>query len=118
MNLAAIFLGLAALGGITIVAMRLSGQPHPPTWLALVHGAIAATGLGILAYTAATVGVPQRALIALGIFVLAALGGTFVFLTYHLKDLPLPIPLILGHGITALVGFALLMTTIFQNAGP
>jgi hypothetical protein len=114
-GLSAIFLGLAALGGLVIVIMRLAGTPRPPMTLALVHGAVAATGLGILAYTAATTGVPQLALIALGVFVLAALGGAFIFFTYHLKGLALPIPFILGHGITAIVGFVLLVITIFRT---
>jgi hypothetical protein len=118
MSLAAIFLGLAALGGMLMVAMRLGGQPRPPLWLALVHGAVAATGVGILAYTAATTAMPQMGLIALGVLVLAALGGAFIFFTYHLNEKPLPIPLILGHGFTALVGLALLIVTVLRQAQP
>lgn len=115
MAMAAVFLGIAALGGLVIVAMRLGGQPRPPLWLALVHGAVAAIGLVILAYTAATAGVPQMAQIALGLFALAALGGAFIFLGYHLKEKPLPIPFILGHGVAALVGVALLIITLLQQ---
>jgi hypothetical protein len=115
MTTAAIFLGLAALGGLTMVIMRLKGTPLPPTGLALAHGGIAAVGVLILAYTAATAGLPQRALIALGIFVLAALGGLTIFLMFHLKNRPLPIPLILGHGLIAVVGFVLLVLTIYQG---
>jgi hypothetical protein len=115
MGLSAIFLGIAALGGMTIVAMRLGGTPRPPLWLALLHGGVAATGLVILAYTAATTGVPPMAQIALGVIVLAALGGAFIFFTYHLRGLPLPIPFILGHGLIAAVGLALLIITFVRT---
>jgi hypothetical protein len=113
MDLAAIFLSLAALGGLAMLVIRLGGTPRPPTWLALVHGLIAATGLVLLAYAAATTGIPQRAQIALGIFVLAALGGAAIFVLYHLQNRALPIPLILGHGLVALVGLGLLLFTVY-----
>jgi hypothetical protein len=114
MPTAAVLFLLAALGGITMVGIRLSGQPRPPTWLALGHGAIAASGLVTLIYTAAMQTIPLLAQIALGIFVLAALGGATIFLGFHMKEKPLPIPLMLGHGAAALTGFVLLVLAIFQ----
>lgn len=114
MQLAAGCFGLAALGGLTMVAIRLKGAPWPPMWLALGHGAIAATGLGLLGYEAYDPGVPQLAQAALGIFVLAALGGAAIFVLFHLKRRPLPIPIILGHGLLALVGLALLLTSLYR----
>jgi len=112
LTVAAILFGVAALGGVTMVAIRLRGDPLPPLWLAVAHGAIAATALGILAYQAYDPGIPQLAQYALGVFVLAALGGAFIFLTFHLKNRPVPVPLILGHGLVAIVGFALLLVAI------
>src|SRR5438034_6958674 len=97
MQLAAIFFALAALGGLTIAGMRLSGTPRPPIWLAMGHGAIAAAGLLTLIYTAATQPLPTIALAALGFFVLAAAGGATIFVLFHLRAKPLPIPLVLGH---------------------
>ena len=114
MQLAAIFFALAALGGLTMAGMRLSGTPRPPTWLALGHGAIAATGLFTLIYTAATQTLPLVALAALGCFVLAAAGGATIFALFHLKEKTLPIPLVLGHGALALTAFVLLLIGIFQ----
>lgn len=113
MEIAAFILLLAALGGGTIAAMRLGGTPHPPTWLALGHGAVAATGLGTLIYSAATQTIPLLAQVSLGIFLLAALGGATMFLMFHLKEKPLPIPLMLGHGAAALTAFVLLLMAIF-----
>ena len=113
MQAAAIVLGLAALGGLLMAGIRLSGTPRPPTWLALGHGAIAVTGLALLAYAAAVPGIPTLAQIALGLFVLAALGGGTVFVLFHLKEKPLPIPLVLGHGLLAATALVLLLIATF-----
>jgi hypothetical protein len=113
---AAIVLGLAALGGLTMVAIRLGGAPRPPTWLALGHGAIAVIGVVLLAYAAVSPGIPQLAQVALGLIVLAALGGAAIFLLYHLKSLPLPIPMVLGHGLLALAGLTLLLVSLYLIA--
>lgn len=114
MNAAAIVLSLAALGGLTMLVIRLGGSPRPPTWLAVGHGAIAATGVLLLAYAAVTSGIPGMAQIALGLFLLAALGGITIFVRYHMKNLPLPIPFILGHGLLALTSLGLLWVCIYQ----
>ena len=116
MQLAAVLLSLAALGGITMVVIRLKGAPLPPTALAIAHGGIAACGVMALAYAAYDPGIPQLAQIALGIFVLAAIGGLTLFLLFHRRARPLPIPLMLGHGIIALSGLALLLYTIYGEA--
>jgi hypothetical protein len=114
MELAAIILGVAALGGLALAGMRLSGTPRPPTWMALGHGVVAAAGLGLLIYAAISPGIPGLAQVALGVLVLAALGGATLFLGFHLQGKPLPIPIVLGHGLTAIVGYVLLLATIFR----
>jgi hypothetical protein len=115
MQLAAILLSLAALGGVAMVVIRLRGAPLPPIGLATGHGTIAAIGVIVLAYNAYDPGIPQRAQIALGIFVLAALGGVTLFTMFHLKGRPLPIPLMLGHGLLALAGLGLLLDTLYRG---
>jgi len=114
MNWAAIVLSLAALGGLTMLAIRLSGAPRPPTWLALGHGAIAATGVALLAYAAVDPGIPTLALVALGLFVLAAVGGVTIFAVFHLKQLALPIFTVVCHGLVALAGLGLLWYSIYS----
>jgi hypothetical protein len=114
MEIAAVLFALAALGGLTMAGIRISGTPRPPTWLALGHGLIAASGLLTLIYTAATQAVPTLAMIAIVVFVLAALGGATIFVLFHLKMKPLPIPLVLGHGAVAITGFVLLLLAIFS----
>ena len=88
----AVLFGAAALGGLLMAGMRFSGTPRPPTWLAMGHGLLAAAGLTLLIYAAATAGVPRTAQIAMVLFVIAAAGGAAMNLLYHWKLLPLPIP--------------------------
>ena len=113
MTVAAVLFVLAALGGITMAVIRLRGTPRPPTWLALGHGAIAASGVIALSYATATTEVPTLAKVALGIFVLAALGGITMFVLFHLREKALPIPLVLGHGAIAATGLVLLLLAMY-----
>ena len=115
MEWAAMVLAAAALGGLTLAGIRLSGTPRPPTWMALGHGAVAATGLGLLIYAAVTADIPGLALVALGVLVLASLGGTGLFVGFHLRGQALPIPLVIGHGLAALTGLALLLVSLFGS---
>lgn len=114
-NAAAAVLGLAALGGLTLAVMRLSGTLLPPTWIALVHGAIAATGLALLISVVVAGGVAWLINAALGVLVLAALGGATIFLGFHMRNRALPIPLVIGHGLIAITGYVLLLVRIFRG---
>jgi hypothetical protein len=60
----AALLAMSALGGAAMAVIRFSGKPHPPAWLAMLHGFLAAAGLTLLVFAAATVGVPSLALFA------------------------------------------------------
>jgi hypothetical protein len=104
---------LAALGGLVMAGIRFAGKDHPPTWLAMLHGLLAAAGLTLLIYAAATVGVPSLALYAIVLFVIAAAGGLLLNLGYHWKGLPLPKGLMVGHAVIAVVGFLLLLVATF-----
>jgi hypothetical protein len=116
MQTAAIVLAVAALGGLTLAAIRLSGTPRPPTWMAIGHGVVAAAGLALLAYAAVDPGIPTLAQVALGVFVLAALGGAVLFFGFHLKGQALPIPFVVGHGLIAVTAFVLLVVTLMREA--
>jgi hypothetical protein len=116
MQAAVIVLVLAAVGGLTLAVIRLRGAPWPPLWLALVHGAVAATGVGLLIYAAVSPGIPTLAQVALGIFILAALGGATLLLGFHMRSKALPIPLVLGHGLIAATGLVLLLLSYFEIA--
>jgi hypothetical protein len=112
MQTAAIVLGIAALGGLALAGIRVSGTPRPPTWMALGHGAVAASGLILLIYAAVQTGIPSLAQIALGVFIMAALGGAIIFVGFHLRERPLSIPLVIGHGLIAVTGYVLLLVSL------
>jgi hypothetical protein len=116
MQAAAIVLALAAVGGLTLAVIRLRGAPWPPLWMALGHGVVAATGVGLLLYAAISTGIPTLAQVALGIFILAALGGTVLLLGFHLRSKALPIPIVLAHGLIAATAYVLLLLSVFGLA--
>jgi hypothetical protein len=118
MKTAACLLAIAALGGLTMAAMRFGGKPQPPAWLALLHGFLAAAAVTLLLYAYFTVGLPAVASWALLLFLIAAAGGAFLNLNYHWKLLPLPKGLIVGHAAVAVVGFALLLAATWFAIHP
>jgi hypothetical protein len=108
-----IFFGLAAVGGLTMAFIRFRGAPTPPLPLALLHGAGAATGLILLLLYVMRGGGGGLVTPALICFVLAAVGG-FAMFAMHLTKKALPIPLVVIHGIAAVIGFSLLLAVAFQ----
>jgi len=105
-------LAMAALGGALMAAIRFSGRPHPPSWLAMGHGFLASAGLTLLIYAELTVGLPMLAELALGLAIAAAVGGAALNLLFHVKKLPLPIPLMILHAVLALSAFVLLLMSV------
>jgi uncharacterized membrane protein HdeD (DUF308 family) len=110
-------LAISAVGGIVMATIRFSGKPHPPTWLAMLHGFLSASALTLLIYAALTVGLPPLALTATVLFVLAALGGVTMNLNYHWKGLPLPKWLVVVHAGIAVVGFVCLLVAAWPTYG-
>lgn len=114
MQVAAAPRGGGALGALVTAGIRFSGALRPPSWLAMLHGALAAVALSLLAYTALIAGVLAIARAALGLLVLAALGGAAINLKYGANLLPLPIPLVIGDALMAASGFALLLLSLLN----
>ena len=112
MRISAALFGAAALGGLLMAGIRFSGVPRPPAWLAMGHGLVAAAGLTLLIYAATIVGIPSMAQLALGLLVIAAMGGVTMNLLFHWKLRPLPIPLMILHALLAVAGFSLLLVCI------
>ena len=104
-----VLLAIAAAGGLVMAGIRFVGDRSPPVALAMLHGFLAAAGLTLLLYAAATVGLPTMALVALALFLAAAAGGAILNLNYHWKQLPLPKWLVVVHAGAAVLGFALLL---------
>ena len=110
-------LAISAVGGIVMATIRFSGKPHPPAWLAMLHGFLSASALTLLIYAALTVGLPTLALTAIVLFIVAALGGITMNLNYHWKALPLPKWLVLVHAGIAVVGFICLLLATWPTYG-
>jgi predicted membrane channel-forming protein YqfA (hemolysin III family) len=117
MQTAAVLFAIAALGGLAMVAYRVSKNENPPLVLAVGHGAIAAAGLVTLIYhwSTSTASIPQMAQWAICFFVAAALGGLAMFTLFHLRKKLLPVWMMLGHASVAVVGLVLLLSAIYRS---
>jgi len=104
-----VLFAITAVGGVVMAVIRFGGKPHPPSWIAMVHGLLEGAGLTLLAYAYFAATVPVFAALALLLFVVAALGGVILNLGYHLKDMPLPIWLVVVHAAVGVVAFVLLV---------
>ncbi|MGH8139941.1 MAG: hypothetical protein ACREVV_17330 [Steroidobacteraceae bacterium] len=106
---AVILLAVGALGGVVMAIVRLFRNINPPSWLAMLHGLLAAAGITLLLYAACTAGIPQLANAGLVLLVLAALGGLVLNLKYHAQNALLPRGLLVGHALLAVIGFLLVL---------
>jgi hypothetical protein len=104
---------LTALGGVVMAAIRFSGKRNPPVWLAMLHGLLAGSGVTVLACAVFAGDVPVAAAWALGLFLVAALGGITLFLAYEWKRVLLPAWLVGVHALVAVLGFLLLLVAAF-----
>ena len=109
---ATVMFAIAALGGLLMAIIRFSTKRNPPAWLAMLHGLLAASGLTLLAYAICTTPVPQMAVLALALFLLAATGGAVLSLAYKWRQRLLPawlVVVILARetAVTLIRGFAL-----------
>ena len=98
-----------------MAVIRLRGMPQPPTWLAVVHGLAAATGLVLLIYDATNTEAAEQVKLSIGILVLAALGGAGLFFGFHMRGRPLPIPFVLAHGLIAATGYIVLVVSMWRE---
>ena len=115
MQLAAVLFAIAALGGLTLATLHFMGKPRPLP-LALLHLLLAATALVPLLRAVLADSSNMVANVAAGILVVVALGGLFL-LSFRLRSLPLPTPVVLIHGSAAVVGFGTLLAAIVGQAG-
>lgn len=102
---------LAALAGATMAIQHFRGHTPPRLALAILHGALAASGLLVLLLAVMKTGLSGAPAIALGLLLVAALGG-FTLLSFHLRRRALPSPLVLGHGLLAVAGFLVLLAAV------
>jgi hypothetical protein len=115
---AAVLFAVAALGGATMAAQRLRGREAPSGTLAAIHGLAAAAALVV--YALALLGAnsaPASGVVAISLFVVAALGGATLLFGFHLRGRALPVWLVLVHGGIAVVAFVLLLVAVLGNGG-
>ncbi|HEV7606712.1 MAG TPA: hypothetical protein VGO61_05210 [Steroidobacteraceae bacterium] len=111
-RLSILLFAVAAVAGLTMAVMHFRGKTPPRPALAVLHGLFAASGLVVLLLALLKVGFGGTPGIALGILVVAALGG-FVLLSFHLKGRALPSGLVVGHALLAVAGFVVLVAAEF-----
>ena len=107
----AVLFAIAALGGLAMAYIYFRKDRNPPGALAALHGILAATALVILLWVVVRAGSGGLVAWALGLFVLAALGGFFVF-SYHIRGRRLPAPGVVVHAVVAVTAFVLLLAGI------
>ena len=111
-QIAIVLFALAAVVGLSMAVMHFRGQTPPRPMFAALHGLFAASGLVVLLMAiirAATGGLPA---IALGLFLIAALGG-FTLLSFHVRRRALPNALVIGHALIAVTAFLILVAAVF-----
>ena len=113
LQVAAMVLVLAALGGLAMAGIRFGRRTNPPAWLAMLHGLLASAGITLLAYAVLVAGAGGRAQAALVLLLLAAAGGAVMSLQYKWKQRLLPAWLVMVHALAAVAGFVLLLLEAF-----
>lgn len=117
MTLALILFIITALGGITLLLLRLMDKQTPMA-LALFHGTLGLAGLIVLAIQVLGGDAPGRLpMAALVLLVLAALGGATVF-SFHLRERAIPLALVLGHAAVAASGIVCLIVAVIGHGTP
>ena len=101
---ASVLLLLTAAGGLLMAFQRMARKTNPPSWLAMAHGFLAASGLTLLAYAGVTDRIEGGAMIGLILLLVAAAGGVVMNLGYHLAGKLLPMWLLYLHIALAAVG--------------
>ena len=112
---ALVLLAVTGAGGLAIAAIRFSGRPYPPSWLAMTHGLLASSGLTLLIFTALTAGLPGWSGLGLLFLLGAALGGLVLNLAFHWREKPLPISLVVLHAAIAATGLVLIALAVWQH---
>jgi len=101
---------IAALGGLVLAAHVLRGRLAP--WaISVLHALLGATGLILLVFVVLQGSAPGRVAAALGLLVVAALGG-FYLASIHLQKRIAPKGVVFLHAGLAVAGFLTLLSAV------
>ena len=107
---ALIVFAVAAVGGLVLASSVLRGKLTP--WaLSILHALLGATGLVLLLLGVMGGSGAGRAVAALGLLVVAALGG-FYLASMHLRKTVAPKGVVFLHAGLAVVGFLVLLSVV------
>lgn len=106
--LATILFAIAAVGGLVMAYIHFKKDTNPPGALAAIHGLAAAAALVLLLMAVINMNLSGLTVWALGLFVIAALGGFFL-VSYHIRGQRLPSKVVVIHALVAVVAFVLLL---------
>ena len=112
LNIAIALFLIAAVGGL-VMALRIFKGQLPPIFLAVLHGALAATALVLVLLLVMAGGVRPLLMYGAGILVVAALGG-FLLLTFHVRKVPHPKAVVVIHALVAVAGVGCLLLVAFK----
>jgi hypothetical protein len=108
---ALIVFAIGALGGLVLASSVLRGRLAP--WsLSLLHALLGASGLLLLILAVVQGSASGRVMGALGLLVVAALGG-FYLASLHMKKAIPPKGVVFMHAGLAVVGFLVLLSAVF-----
>ena len=107
---ALIVFAVAALGGLVLASSVLRGKLAP--WaLSILHALLGASGLVLLLLGVMGGSGAGRAVAALGLLVVAALGG-FYLASMHLRKTVAPKAVVFVHAGVAVTGFLVLLSAV------
>jgi hypothetical protein len=110
---ALVFLAAGAVGGAIMAIVHLRGS-NPPLPLAIIHGIATVAGVGVVIVAILLGFGTPRSTTALGLFVVAALGGLYLF-SLHLRGKRLVTPVVLIHGVVAVAGLLVLLVGALES---
>ncbi len=107
---------VAAIVGVYMGVLHSRGRTPPPVLAAVLHGVLAVCGTVILLLGVLQLGLGATVHSwALGLFVIAALGGLYL-VSFHIRGRPLPGGVIVIHGMIAAIAFVILVVAVFALA--
>lgn len=110
LTFAVVIFAIGAVGGVVLALHVLRGKFAP--WpLSILHAALGATGLVLLIFAVLQGLADSRAAWALGLFVVAALGGFYLASLHRRQVLP-PKGIVALHALLAVSGFGLLLAVL------